>query len=337
MATGPITVVCAGDSFISPELLRDAVAARVSGVTFRLHKSNWPDEPMHHTHGVKEWCGDPEEIAALADGADAIITHCAPINAELLAGNPGLQFIGCCRGGAVNVDLEAAAAQGVTVANTPGRNAVATAEFSVSLLLAVMRRVVEGSKTISEGGWGGYLYRYDRAGVSLDGKTVGMVGLGQVGQRVARILSGFGARIIYFDPWVNTDALPPEVEMTSVSWEELLAQADVVSVHARLTPETRHMIDAAALAKMKSSAFVLNTARGELVDYSALAQALREGRIAGAGLDVFPTEPIPADAEILGCPNVVLTPHMAGATQDTAVFAANLVADEFVKFLGTRE
>lgn len=334
--TRTLTVLCAGDGFISPELLRDEIASRIEGVEFRLHTSDWPQNPHHHTRGIREWSGDPDEIAALAQGVDAIVTHCAPIDSELLANTPTLKFVGCSRGGAVNVDMEAAKQHGVHVVDAPGRNAIATAEFAVALMLATLRRVVGGSDLLKNGGWGGRFYEFENAGTSLSGLTVGLVGFGQVGQRVAKLVMAFGARVIFFDPWVDATKLDAELAgAESVELDALLESSDVVSIHARLTPDTRNLIDAAALARMKSSAFLINTARGGLLDYDALVEALNSGSIAGAGLDVYATEPLAADAPLRDCPNVVLTPHIAGATKTTAVHSAAIMADALASFIAS--
>jgi D-3-phosphoglycerate dehydrogenase len=217
------------------------------------------------------------------------------------------------------------------VVNAPGRNAEATAEFAVGLLLAGVRRIADASAVMRSGGWDRSFYRYDLAGIELFEKTLGVVGLGRVGRRVATILSGFGGEVLAFDPYA-----PPEefqaARATSVELAELLDRSDVVTIHARLSTETRHLFNDAAFSQMKLGAYFVNTARGDLVDYDALANQLRSGHLSGAAFDVFPEEPLPTDHPLRQLPNVLMTPHVAGATKEAARRGATEVAEDVARY-----
>ncbi|GFJ86794.1 hypothetical protein Prum_004360 [Phytohabitans rumicis] len=209
---------------------------------------------------------------------------------------------------------------GIAVCATPGRNAPAAAEHAIALTLAALRRIPSVDATVRGGEWRSDLYALSAAGHELAGTTVGLIGYGAIGARVARILRAFDASVVVYDPYATADA-------SFVSTlDELLSRSFVVSLHARLTPETRHLIDAAAVARMPHGAVLVNTARGGLVDYDAVVDALESGQLGAAAFDVYDPEPIPPGARLLSAPNVVLTPHLAGATVQTAERAASLAA-----------
>ncbi len=208
-----------------------------------------------------------------------------------------------------NIDHAAAAARGVLVANTPDVLTEATADLAFALLLAAARRLGEGERLVRSGGWQGWSPTLLQ-GVEVAGGTLGIIGLGRVGRAVARRAHGFGMQVIATGHG-DRPATAPGIE--AVSLDELLARADFVSVHTPLTAETRHLIDAAALARMRPRAVLVNTARGEVVDEAALADALERGHLAGAALDVFAGEPA-VDPRLLAAPRLVLTPHLGSAT-----------------------
>lgn len=207
----------------------------------------------------------------------------------------------------------------------PGRNAVATAEHTLAMLLAATRRIPQTHADLAGGVWRGDYYTYDNVGPELDGSTVGLVGYGAIGSRVARMLEGFGARVLVHDPYVD---LPGKVEL-----DELLRRSRFVSLHARATPETAGMIGAAELAAMPRGSVLVNCARGALLDYDALCDALDSGHLFGAATDVFPEEPIPAGSRLLTTPNLVMTPHLAGASKETAMKAASIVAADVARYV----
>jgi len=328
-------VLCAGDRFISARLLADAAAAAFPAEPV-LHESAWPDEPFGEVDGVREAAGDPVELAALAPGAEALLTHLAPVTAAVLSAATGLRVVGVTRGGPVNVDLAAATELGVPVIYLPGRNLNAVAEYVIGVMIAGCRSIGPASAELATGRWDARWFRYDLTGPELGSSTVGLVGLGAVGSRVATLLSAFGATVLAADPYADPGAARA-VGAELVELHELLRRSDIVSVHARLTAETKNLLGADEFAAMKPGARVINTARGELVDQPALTAALESGHLAGAALDVFSPEPPAPDDPLLRRPDVLATPHLAGASRQVAELSVQRVAREVGAFLATGE
>ena len=229
--------------------------------------------------------------------------------AEALGACPKLKLISIWGTGTDNVDLPAAAARGVTVTNTPGANAIAVAEHTVALMLAVAKQLVPADQAMRQGGWPRNLVP------QLRGKRLGLVGTGLIGREVAAMARGLGMEVVAwtFHPSAR---LADSLGLRYVELDELLRTSDIVSLHLRATPETRHFLNRARLAMLKPGAILVNTARGALIDEAALVECLQEKKIACAGLDVFEAEPLPAGHPLLGLPNVLLTPHAAGMTPE---------------------
>jgi D-3-phosphoglycerate dehydrogenase len=213
----------------------------------------------------------------------------------------------------------------------PGRNAAATAEHTVALILAAARRIPELHSELRVGRWRGDFYAYETSGLEIEGKTVGLVGYGAIGSRVAKALQALGANIVVHDPYVPDDALVGIAE--KVSLDELLRRSRIVSLHARVTHETKNMIGPAQVEAMQPGSVLVNCARGALLDYEAVYDALESGHLFAAAFDVFEAEPIPPDSRLLRVPNVVITPHVAGASRETAEKAARIVAADVGRFL----
>jgi D-3-phosphoglycerate dehydrogenase len=233
----------------------------------------------------------------------------------------------------VNVDLAAATARGVPVGFLPGRNLEAVAEFTVGVMIAGPRNIELSSRRMHGGEeWSGDLFAFGRCGSELRGATVGLVGFGEVGGRVATLLRAFGATVLAFDPFADPSRVAA-LGVEAVSLEELLERSGFISLHARLTDETRNMIGAAELARMRPGTYLVNTARGELVDEVALADALDAGRLSGAALDVFHPEPPSLSSPLRDRGNVVLTSHLAGSSQQVASGSAVRIADAVAGYL----
>ena len=251
---------------------------------------------------------DPDELVhALAGAVGALIAN-EPMTAEVIARAPDLRAVVRTGVGYDSVDVPAATRAGISVSNLPGVNANAVAEFTIALVLAQLRRLVPVAAGVAAGAWP----RED--GAELRGRTLGLIGYGATARAVVPLARAFGMAVLC------TSSVPPEQRtdpaVTFVGLDELLTASDVVSVHTALTPATRHLVDAAALARMKPTAHLVNTARGPIVDEAALAEAVRAGRLAGAALDVAATEPLPADSPLRGVPGVVVTSHLAGQTAE---------------------
>jgi phosphoglycerate dehydrogenase-like enzyme len=275
--------------------------------------------------------GSRDELLARLRGAPVVVNirGRTRFTRDVLAALPGLRLISIWGTGTDNVDLQAAGELGITVMNTPAVSAPSVAEGTLALMLATARKVPALDAAVKRGEW-------PRGMVSaLYGKTLGVLGTGAIGAHVARLGRGIGMNVIAWSFHPNP-ALAAEVPLRYVDKEELLREADVVSIHVRLTPATERMIGRAELALMKPTALLINTARGACVDEAALAEALHAGRIAGAGLDVFSIEPVPADNPLLTAPNTVFTPHSAGVTPEALLAGLQLAADNVGDFLAGR-
>ncbi|MGI3450129.1 2-hydroxyacid dehydrogenase [Citrobacter arsenatis] len=271
----------------------------------------------------------PAALLQDADDVEILITQFAPVNTAVLDKLPKLKYIGVLRGGVENVNQQAALARGIEVMNTPGRNARSVAEFTVGMMLAEMRNIARSHDALRDKFW-----RKDspnhQAIPELGGKVVGLVGLGHIAQLVAGFLSGFGTEIIFYDKYVSGHERYEKVD----SLDELVTRADVVSLHARMTPETENLINAHHFGLMKSSAIIVNTARSGLINERDLIDALQAGKIMGAALDTFDDEPLPDDSAFYLLNNVTITPHIAGSTLDAFSNSPKLFAEILLKKLG---
>lgn len=264
--------------------------------------------------------------------ADGLVVRIAKVTAERIALAPKLKVIGKHGIGIDNVDLDAATRRGIHVVFTPGSNQEAVAEHTLLFMLMLARRVEQLAALARAGEFDAG--RGVPPGIDLLGRTLGLVGMGRIGGRLAEICRGaFAMRVLAFDPYASPErAGALGVELVP-SLEAVLRQSDVVSIHAPLTPETHHAIDAARLSQMKPTAFLINCARGGLVDELALAEALRAGTIAGAGIDVWSEEPPPKDHPLLHLPTCLVTPHVAGASLEARRQTARMVAEETLRVL----
>ena len=273
------------------------------------------------------------ELHELVRGADGLVTLLQDrVDAALLdAAGPQLRVVANVAVGYDNVDLAACTTRNVVVTNTPGVLTDATADLAMALILMVTRRLGESERLIRAGRpWKSGLFF--QLGVGLRGKTLGIVGLGRIGQATAFRARAFGMQVVYSGPRRAPAAIEAELEARFLPLDDLLATADVVSLHCPLTPETFHLIGAAELARMKSTAFLINTARGQIIDEEALVVALREAVIAGAGLDVFEHEPA-VNPGLLELENAVLLPHVGSATIETRTAMAVLAAENVAAVL----
>jgi D-3-phosphoglycerate dehydrogenase len=325
-------VLAAGDHFVLNRLLIDALHREVpTGLDVTELSLPWPVEPFGRIAEVDEASGSEEAMIAALRGVEVCVTQMAPLTKKILAACPDLRLFCVSRGGPVNTNVTAATEHGVAVTFAPGRNATATAEHTLAMMLAATRRIPQTHTDLAGGTWRGDYYKYDNVGPELEGSTVGLVGYGAIGSRVAHMLGGFGAEVLVFDPYVTPDALGTSAEQ--VELDELLSRSRIVTLHARVTPETTGMIGAAQIAAMPAGSVIVNCARGGLLDYDATCDALDSGHLFGAAFDVFPEEPIPAGSRLLSTPNIVMTPHLAGASKETAAKAAQIVAGDVGRYL----
>ena len=259
-----------------------------------------------------------EELLARIEELEGLLSLLTdPVDAELIAAAPVLRAISNYAVGTDNVDLEAASARGIPVGNTPDVLTESTADLAVALMLGASRRLVEGDAFVRRGEWRTWEPEL-LLGHDLHGSTVGIVGLGRIGRAVHRRLEGFGCELLFTD------------ESGGVTLEELLERSDFVTIHCPLTPDTRGLIGEEALGRMKETAYLVNAARGPIVDTDALARALEAGEIAGAALDVTDPEPLPVDHPLLDAPGLVVLPHIASATHATRERMADMAVDNLL-------
>ncbi|TPJ43054.1 oxidoreductase [Mesorhizobium sp. B2-5-13] len=336
----PRKIAIIGDNFMLPEVFRAKIEKVVSGdLDIRTLQTAWPDEPMEFGNPalgldkVKEYFGHPDEVVDFIGDAEILVTQLAPLSEGMMRRLPSLKLVAVSRGGPINIDMAAAKAHGITVVNVPGRNATAVAEFTIGAILAETRLIRVGHEALRKGEWRGDLYRADRTGRELGEMTVGVVGYGNIGTKVVRLLRAFGCHVLVSDPYVQLSAEDRNAGVELVALDDLLSRADVVTLHSRVTGETRGLIGKETIARMKPGVIFVNTARGPLVDYDALYEALVSGQIASAMLETFAVEPVPSDWPLLQLPNVTLTPHIAGASVRTVTYAAEQAAEEVRRYL----
>ncbi|MFQ5745644.1 MAG: hydroxyacid dehydrogenase [Gemmatimonadota bacterium] len=271
-----------------------------------------------------------ELLAALPGAAGLVVRSGTTVDEALLAATDGLRVIGRAGVGLDNVDVDAATRRGVAVLNAPAGNTVSTAELTFGLLLASARHIPEADRSLRAGRW----ERMELQGDQLGGRTLGVLGAGRIGSAVARRGRAFEMRVIVHDPYLPADVLEA-LGVRPVDLDTLLTEADFLTIHVPATPETIGLIGPEELSRLKPSAYLVNAARGGVVDESALADALAAGRLAGAAVDVFEAEPLPNDHPLLEAPHVILTPHLGAATaaaqREVAVEIAKRVRDALLR------
>ncbi len=325
-------VLVAGDRFILPEILLEALERHVPGAETTVIKGQWPVAPFVRVAEVDEAEGDEDTLIRALQGCEIAMVHASPFTEKVIAATaPTLKLITVGRGGPVNINLPAATAHGVKVSNAPGRNATATAEHSVAMILAAVRQIVDTHNELTAGQWRGDYYAYENVAPSVRGSTVGLIGHGAVGSRVAAIMHAMGAHVLVYDPYVPAEQMPNMERLDDL--DELLRRSSILTLHPRLSAETRGMIGADQLALLPEGAIVVNCARGPILDYDALCDALDAGHLSAAAADVFPVEPLPPGHRLLRTKRLTITPHLAGAGRDSAQLAAELCAADIARFL----
>jgi (S)-sulfolactate dehydrogenase len=267
-----------------------------------------------------------ELMASLADADAVVVRNKTQVNAALLAAGPRLKVVGRLGVGLDNIDLPGCKARGIEVIPASGANALAVAEYVIGTAMMLLRGAYASTATVSEGKW-------PRAPLSngreIAGKTLGVVGFGGIGRLAGKLARALGMEVVGFDAQIPADSAVWRTEQAKpLEFDELLRTADVVTLHVPLTPTTRGLLDSTRLALMKPDAILINTARGGVVDEAALAAALKAGKLGGAALDVFEHEPLAAGSPLAGCPNLILTPHVAGVTRESNVRVSNMIADK---------
>jgi phosphoglycerate dehydrogenase-like enzyme len=289
----------------------------------------------HHEWDESQPLATPDALVARIAGCHVLITEADPVTRDVVARSPDLAIVIDTRAAPINIDVEAASEHGIVVINTPGRNADAVGDLTLMMLIMVARNAWPAMTAVRDGTWmelglmPGYLAFQ---GWELSGKTVGLIGLGATGLATARRLAGFDVRLVAYDPFVAAD-VAADVGAELVELDRLLRMADFVSLHVPLLPETTGMIGARELGLLKPTAYLINGARAGLVDGEALLETLRGRRIAGVALDVYTREPLPLDDPLLALPNVVLLPHLGGATHEVTDHQSRIAWDSLEAFL----
>jgi lactate dehydrogenase-like 2-hydroxyacid dehydrogenase len=306
-------------AFVTRQLPGDALA-RLDGV---CSLDVWEDDAPPPAEVLRE-------RAREADGLLCLLTD--RIDEQLLDACPRLKVVSQMAVGVDNVDLAACARRGIPVGNTPDVLTDATADLAMALLLAAARRLPEGMAAVGSGAWGPWRPSW-LLGLELRGARLGIVGMGRIGRAVAERARAFGMDVVHA---ARSGTVPPPADAAALPFAELLRTSDVVSLHCPLTPATKGLIDAEALATMKPGALLVNTARGPVVDQDALADALHAGRLGGAALDVTDPEPLPPDHPLLSAPNLIVLPHLGSATHATRERMAELAVENLAAGLAGR-
>jgi D-3-phosphoglycerate dehydrogenase len=333
-----LKVICVGDAMIGADTF--AAASEEILAASRVQCRQWlgSDKAELQRQRVLVERGGPGAVPVPGNVTDPggdfdiLLAHYAPVSAAMMDAFPKLQVIGIARGGVENVDLNAATERGILVFNVSGRNAHAVSDFAVGLMLAELRNIARSHQALHEGEWKKKFHSHPR---QLEGKQVGIIGFGKIGTLVAQKLKGFEVKLVAYDPFATAEHFN-SAAVQPLALLDLLSSSDIVTVHARLSEKTRALIGKEQLAAMKPGAILINTARAGLIDTLALIEALQTGQIAGAALDVFEDEPLPAASPLLKLDNVTLTSHLAGTTVEALERTPYLLCQNIQRFLAGR-
>ena len=329
-----------GDEFTPSRLFRDTLCERMGkdapSLRFACSDTRNSESTAVRSDEISEAFGDVEDVARRIADCEILITTFAPVTAVILDCAPSLIAICCGRGGPVNINLDAATERGIPVLHAPGRNEQAVAEFALAGMINLMRRIPQALDYVRDGQWTTPLEdTFEKpSGPELCNRTLGLVGAGRIGCRVGRLARAFGARVLASDPFAEAASVAPfGIEL--VSLEHLLAEADVISIHARLDRGARPLLGAAEFSRMAKRPYLVNTARAAAIDHEALLAALEDGRVTAALLDVYPDEPLSPGSPLvaIGKDRLLLTPHAAGVSRDIPANTARMLADGLLRLL----
>jgi len=326
-----VKILSVGDSYMSLRYFVEAFAplARLHDIEYlEIDESRSLEPSTSSERRLREYQGSAAQVAERMEGVEVLVVHGAPVSDAVLAASRDLKLVCCARGGPVNVDVEAVTARGVPLVNTPGKNAEAVADLTLAFLVTLARRLPQAQRFLDEGyqlrdNWEGARFM----GSDLRRHVLGLVGFGQIGRRVAERALPFGMTVLVYDPYQQVERFEQVPTL-----DELFQRSDFLSLHARATPENENLIDTAALSAMKRGALLVNTARETLVDEDALDAALASGRLGGAALDVVRPTNEQGRHRLLRHQNVVLTPHLGGATEETLLQGAEMIAEEILRY-----
>jgi D-3-phosphoglycerate dehydrogenase / 2-oxoglutarate reductase len=328
-------ILALGDSYMGANYFRNAFTALGASHDIgylEVAPQNRFTPSTSSEHKLSEYQGSPAEVASHMAGVEVLAVHGAPVTDAVLDASTELGLVCCARGGPVNVDIEAINERGLPLIHTPGKNAEAVADETLAFLVMLARGFPKAQQFIQQGGhvtdnWAGAIF----LGNDLRGHTLGLVGYGRIGRKVSERSRAFGMRVLAYDP--HADGISGDQVEHVRTLDELLAQADFVSLHARASAENENMFGAETFAKMKAGAYFVNTARETLVDENALDAALQSGHVAGAALDVVRSAAPAGRHRLLRHENVVIMPHIGGATHETLTQGAEMLAQDIARFI----
>jgi D-3-phosphoglycerate dehydrogenase / 2-oxoglutarate reductase len=335
-ANGSLRILVVGDSFAPMSVFASAFAglARRNEISYRQLDPTRTFEPRTASgRSIREYEGSPDQIMEWIDGYDVLVVHAGAVTDAVVDRSQRLKLICCARGGPVNVDVAAATARGIPLVTTPGKNADSVADLTLAFIIMLERRIASAQRQVELGGPLGVSTFEGAAflGHDLIGRTLGLVGFGQVGRRVARRAVAFGMKVLVYDPFVEVAQVAADgAEGRDLA--DLMERSDVVSLHARSSPSNARMFGAPQFSAMRAGALFVNTARETLVDEDALAAALASGHLGGAALDIVDPRPDGSRHPLLAYPNVIITPHIGGATHETLSRGASMIATEIARF-----
>lgn len=329
-----------GDLFIPGEYIRKGFQQFETDENIEIETVEWKLDGFDELQNINqliekngsEFYQVPDYIIDAVKEADILITQFCPITKDLIDACNNLKVIGVLRGGYENINIDYATSNNILVLNTPGRNADAVADFTVGMLISECRNIAKSHKEMKKGNWK-RKYSNKEYVPDIPGKVLGIIGLGKIGEKVAKRMKGFDVEIIAYDPFVDS----PKYGIKMVSLEKVMSQSDFISIHARVTEDTKNMINKKLLNKMKPTAYFINTARPDLVDENALYEILKDKKIAGAALDVFDKEPPGKDYPLVKLDNVTITPHLAGGTKDAFLNSPKILANEMIKIFDNKK
>ncbi len=333
----PLKILAVGDSYVLPEAFERGLAdladrAEVLVITLDERDTLEPSTPSERR--IREYAGHPRQLIAALNNHDVLVVHGAPVTDAVLDASPQLRLVCCARGGPVNVDIAAATERGIPLVVSPGKNAESVADLTLGFMIMLARGIPRSQLFLANGGQLG-LSTFEGAqffGHDLGGHVLGLVGYGHVGSRVARRALAFGMSVKVYDPYVDAARIEAP-GITTCSLDALVSTSDMISLHARATPENADFFGATLFGRMKPGSFFINTARESLVDEAALCDALTSGHLAGAALDVLKTVPGGGISPLRRLDNVIVTPHIGGATYETSARGVNMVAAQIARYI----
>jgi len=324
-----------GDLYVPANTFREAFAFLLPENEFRFYQMDETDRLIPNTESekaIREYSGNPKQIARELKGEEILVVHDAPVTDEVMDASSNLKLICCARGGPVNIDLLSATNRGIRVVASPGRNAEAVSDYVLGVMILLARNLYIAGNFVKE------KRKFDRAtfdsffGHELRGKTLGLIGYGNVGSRVAKRAQAFGMSILVFDPFVAKEKIEaPGIKTADLN--TVISSSDFVSLHARESKDNEDMFGKKQFELMKPSAYFINSARGSLLDEAALVDALANKKIAGAALDVVKKEPISPDNPLIAMDNVFITPHIAGASREVPLRGAEIIAKQVSNYI----